>query len=152
MSQVSLYRAETKRSPFLWREGLCTGHEAMDLQHQAMYEALLGASLLLKLPEVNVAYWLGMVGRKVEEYVLTHFKEEERLMAVMGYPGLQAHKQRHAEFIELFQEHQARITELKTEAERMESAHQLLHFLNDLFERDLLLYDKYFVDFVNQKK
>lgn len=152
MSQVSLYRVETKRSPFLWREGLCTGHATIDRQHEALYEALLGVSLLLKMPDVNVAYWLDMVGRKIDEYVLTHFKEEERLMAVMSYPGLQAHKLQHTQFIEAFKKYQARITRLETETEQLETAYQLLDFLNDWFEQDVLLQDKDFVNFINQKK
>ena len=150
--QTELYRSNEGRKPFLWSEGLQTGNESIDRQHQGIYEALLGVSLLLKLPDVRAGYWLGMVSRRVEEYVLTHFQEEERLMAVSGYPDLQAHRQEHLAFVEAFKGHQARIAQLATEAEKLAETTELLRFLNEWFDAEVMGRDRDFVQFLRNKK
>ncbi|MEO5364411.1 MAG: hypothetical protein H7838_12410 [Magnetococcus sp. DMHC-8] len=152
MPEINLYRSNTRQTLFVWREGLHIGHEPIDRQHQDIYEALLGVSLLLKMPDVNVGYWLGMVSRKVEEYVQTHFQEEERLMAVVGYPDLLAHRRTHQHFVETFQQHKDRIARLTTAEEKLAEAHGLMDLLNGWFDTEVLLHDRDLVDFINNRK
>ncbi len=146
--QTELYHSNKVRQPFLWSEGLQSGNESVDRQHQEIYEALLGVSLLLKMPDVQAGYWLGMVSRRVEEYVLTHFQEEERLMARSGYPDIYAHHLAHREFVSAFKEHQTRIAQLATEAEKLAEAVELLRFLNEWFDEEVMGRDRDFVQFL----
>ena len=149
--EINLY-GHGKNITFLWASGLYTGCDAIDHQHQDIYEALRGVSLLLKMPDVKPGYWLGLVSRKMEEYVFTHFKDEEQLMAAVGYPGLQTHKQHHAEFTEAFDKQQIEIMQLTTDAEKQEAAHNLLRFLDEWFGSEVMFYDKDCADFVAQQK
>ncbi|MEO5353760.1 MAG: hypothetical protein H7835_11200 [Magnetococcus sp. XQGC-1] len=149
---TELYHANKGRRPFLWSEGLQTGDERVDRQHQEIYEALLGVSLLLKMPDVQAGYWLGMVRRRIEEYVLSHFHEEERLMARSGYPDIYAHQLAHRGFVDAFKEQQARIAQLATEAEKLAAAGELLRFLNEWFDEEVMGRDRDFVQFLKGGK
>ncbi|MBF0460581.1 MAG: hemerythrin domain-containing protein [Magnetococcales bacterium] len=149
--EINLYGSGTRKTPFLWTSGLYTGYDAIDRQHQEIYEALMGVSLLLEMPDVNFRYWLGMVGRKMEDYVITHFRDEEQLMAFVGYPDMQAHKIQHLNFIEAFKKHQTHMAQLTTDAERIEESKSLLKFLNDWFDMEVMSHDKDFADFIKNK-
>ncbi|MBF0461533.1 MAG: hypothetical protein HQL87_09070 [Magnetococcales bacterium] len=152
MRTIELYQSDTKKTAFLWTESLRTGHDTIDRQHQEIYEALLGVSQLLNLPEVHVAYWLGLVQRKMEDYLLTHFQEEERLMVAVGYPDLEKHRLHHLDFIESFQKQKSAVLQLQTDAERLAGANRLLDFLHDWFNVEILSNDKDLAHFIQNKK
>ncbi|WP_029893412.1 bacteriohemerythrin [Desulfohalovibrio reitneri] len=79
-----------------WTDDLRIGVERIDAQH----EKLTGL--------INELYYAYMQGREqdvlartireVSDYTLYHFADEEKLMAEIGYPELEAHKARHREF------------------------------------------------------
>ncbi|MEO5364410.1 MAG: hemerythrin domain-containing protein [Magnetococcus sp. DMHC-8] len=146
-----MYGPETRPAPFLWSEELRTGHDAIDRQHQDLYASFRGVSQLLEVPEVNVKYWFGMVMRNTEEYVLTHFADEEQLMAERHYPDHHLHKGLHVEIVATLHKHQAVIKQLTTAAEQIAEARSLLDFLNDWLNTHVMVDDKNFVEFMNRE-
>jgi hemerythrin len=80
-----------------WKEELATGEEEIDNQHKqlfARFDKLLTACNQGKgKTEVhNLLLFLG-------DYVMFHFATEENLQITHAYPGYQAHKEQHDNFI-----------------------------------------------------
>ncbi|MBF0162593.1 MAG: hemerythrin family protein [Magnetococcales bacterium] len=148
-AEITLYGPEpTKQPVFLWSDALRTGHDAIDRQHQAMYTTFQGVSSLLEMPEIPVSYWLSMALRATEEYVLTHFADEEQLMAESHYPAWQQHKQLHRQIVEDLQHHHATIKRLTTHEEKHAEAQSLLHFLSAWLNQHILEEDVKLVAFL----
>lgn len=79
---------------------LLTGVPAVDAQHRELFArvgALLDASRERRGRD-EVARLLGFLG----DYVVTHFGDEEALMAARGYPGLEAQRADHQAFVKEF--------------------------------------------------
>ncbi|MBF0461534.1 MAG: hemerythrin domain-containing protein [Magnetococcales bacterium] len=148
--EINLYGPATERVSFLWTESLRTGHDTIDRQHQALYEAFHGITQLLEVPDVNLKYWFGLVLRKTEDYVLTHFADEEKLMTDLSYPNVHVHQLQHQEIVEALKKHQTVITQLKTDAEKRAEARALLRFLEDWLNDHVLVSDKDLVNFICQ--
>lgn len=147
---INLYGPEVKQGPFLWSETLRTGHSTIDRQHQELYESFQGVSQLLEMPEVNMNYWFSMVIRKTNDYVLTHFTDEENLMSSAGYPDYHKHKLLHLEIIETLKQHQGTIKQLKTDAEKIVEARNLLKFLNEWLNTHVMVDDKAVAEFISR--
>ncbi len=150
---ISLYGpdpAEAKKGAFLWMDALRTGHDSIDRQHQDLYESFRGISQLLEDPDISMNYWFGMVMRKTDDYVLTHFADEEKLMVSVNYPDVHKHKLQHMEIIETLKRHQTTIKQLKTDGEKVAEARNLLQFLNDWLNTHVLEEDKALVAFINR--
>ncbi len=79
-----------------WTEALAVGHPAIDRQHRELFaraDRLLDAMRDWRAsPEVEDLL------RFLQEYTVSHFGAEERLMLTRQYPGLAAHRCLHAEF------------------------------------------------------
>jgi hemerythrin len=92
-----------------WSERLSVGSDIIDTQHRELlsrFNDLLEACRLKKGKEKVVellAY--------LDSYTVSHFAEEEALMARCGYPGLEEHRLQHREFI-------ARLGRLQADLER----------------------------------
>ncbi|MEO5340635.1 MAG: hemerythrin domain-containing protein [Magnetococcus sp. MYC-9] len=149
--EATLYGPEPGTAVFLWTRSLLTGHDSIDRQHQAIYTTLQGVANLLELPEVHIGYWLGMVVRALEEYVLTHFADEEQLMLDVGYPEYSQHALLHMQLTEDLKKHQAVIKRLTTQAEQFVEARSLLQFLNNWLNEHILEQDVRLVHFIHQK-
>ncbi|MDU0459240.1 MAG: bacteriohemerythrin [Geobacteraceae bacterium] len=101
-----------------WRDSLSVGVEVIDKQHK---ELLMRFDRLLTACEEGK----GVVELKrllafLEEYVQTHFRDEEALQQLRRYPGYEEHRAQHASFV-------ARIRELreKTDKEGFSTHHVL---------------------------
>lgn len=80
-----------------WTEKMSVGYAAIDQQHQELFrrfDDLLEACQQCKGKE-RVEALLGFL----DTYVITHFREEERLMDRHAYPGAEEHKAEHRYFI-----------------------------------------------------
>ena len=80
-----------------WTEDLATGSSEIDNQHKTIF---------IRINDMLEACKQGQGKAKVEsliafleEYVLSHFDEEERFMKKHSYPDYPAHKALHVEFI-----------------------------------------------------
>ncbi|MBF0399134.1 MAG: hemerythrin family protein [Magnetococcales bacterium] len=150
--EINLYGSESVESSFMWTDALRTGHDDIDRQHQAMYTTFRGVANLLDDPDTHVRYWLGMVVRATEEYVVTHFEDEEQLMATHGYPDYHAHKLLHIKIVEDLKSHQANIKRLTTKAEELTEARNLLRFLGEWLNQHILEEDTKFVALMRTTK
>ncbi len=95
--------------PVEWREDYSVGFERIDMQHQELFNrfnALMEACKSRQGRE-KIAELLNFL----DEYVVTHFGEEEELMASYGYPGIQEHKAQHRHFCEKLNELKAILDE-----------------------------------------
>lgn len=87
-----------------WREDLALGVEAIDSQHKellARFDMLL-ASCKQGKGSQEVLHLLSFL----DDYVITHFHDEEVLQRESGYPGYEDHHREHEGFI-------ARLADLK---------------------------------------
>jgi hemerythrin len=92
----------------VWRESLSIGIEAIDNQHKELllrFDGLLSACHTGKGAEELKGLQLFL-----EEYVHTHFNDEEALQKLHRYPDYVAHRAEHIYFIE-------QIKKLKAETE-----------------------------------
>ncbi len=89
-----------------WTEDLAVGVEIIDDQHKELYQRinrLLEACTQSKGREV-----VGETIKFLEDYVVTHFGQEEGYMQKYNYPEYLKHKGYHAEFIKSFEELKAK--------------------------------------------
>ena len=84
----------------VWREELSVGVPMIDTQHKALINAV---------NDLFAACGEGKGRKKITEtmdflqnYVNTHFGDEEKLQREQGYPGYAAHKKLHADFVAQF--------------------------------------------------
>lgn len=92
-----------------WRESLAIGVEEIDAQHKELlyrFDGLLKACKAGKGTEE-----LNSLQAFLEEYVITHFSDEEGLQRRYVYPGYEAHRVQHQHFID-------QIKKLRTETEK----------------------------------
>lgn len=81
-----------------WRDSLAIGVETVDNQHR---ELLARFDRLLSACETGQGIEeLKRTMTFLEEYVRTHFNDEEALQRLRGFPGYQEHRAQHAYFIE----------------------------------------------------
>lgn len=79
-----------------WRENLATGNDTIDRQHMELFRrfnTLLTACNQGKGKEEVVHLLLFL-----NDYIRSHFADEEELQVRYGYPGYAAHKQQHDKF------------------------------------------------------
>ena len=104
-----------------WDDSLSIGIELIDEQHKIWIERL---NTLSKAVETHneMSYVSKMLDFMVD-YVQFHFATEQKHMAAQGYPGLNEHKAKHAEF-------QHVLTELVREFEEDGATHRLGDSIN----------------------
>lgn len=80
-----------------WTPDLAVGHPEIDRQHAELFR--LANTLLEAMTEGRAIEELERTFAFLSDYAGTHFKAEERQMALHGYAGINAHKAEHAAFI-----------------------------------------------------
>lgn len=82
-----------------WDESYAVGIELVDKQHKhlinltnQLYNACLGDKAELEDTFKDVM-------KELVDYVMVHFKDEEKIMAQINYPDIKEHKQKHELFI-----------------------------------------------------
>jgi len=79
-----------------WTPALAVGHELIDSQHRELFRRF--NALLQALSQSDRAA-VGQLFDFLGEYVVTHFAEEERLMAATAYPAAAIHRAAHERFV-----------------------------------------------------
>ena len=82
----------------IWTDDLATGVDEIDEQHRELFRRI--NSLLESCNQGKGKKEIDGVVRFLEDYVETHFSEEERYMTKYGFPSYSGHKSQHLEFIE----------------------------------------------------
>lgn len=83
-----------------WNKKLSVGVEYIDNQHKKFFDLVNRLENYLILPKDVYLSTL----KELRDYAFYHFKDEEKLMAVTDYPGLEGHKKIHREFTEKIEE------------------------------------------------
>lgn len=92
-----------------WREELALGVDQIDNQHKELlvrFDMLLTACKQGKGGD-EVLYLLNFL----DEYVITHFSDEEQLQKQSKFPDYESHRQEHQSFIKKLAELKKRIAE-----------------------------------------
>jgi hemerythrin len=93
---------------FEWRDELAIGDPVVDAQHRAFFEEV-GQIRTAVLADAPKDCFLSYCDRFAAN-LRTHFAEEERLMARIGFPGLREHRIEHAALL-------ARVADSRREVE-----------------------------------
>lgn len=116
-----------------WSSSIETGIPEIDAQHKALFE--LASSFRHHGDEIRIMKSLAILC----DYAKVHLKDEEELLAKIGYPDIEAHRQAHGEFRRLLREllNDARSISLEQIAMRVE---QLINhwFFNHILHVDML--------------
>lgn len=118
-----------------WSEGVATGFEPIDVQHQQLFNLMNELDYDVKVgryPFSNIE-----IVMKLVHYFVEHFALEERFMLDYAYPGLDAQKQDHDLFI-------ARVKSFKELANSKggEISVDVFVFLRDWFLNHIVTLDK----------
>lgn len=127
-----------------WSNALSVGVEAIDDQHK---------QLVAMLNEINEGIrggW-GKEARdevlvKLVDYTLTHFATEESLMQIFNYPEEKAHKQAHAELIQMVEQYIRKYSQ-----DPNTSSYDLLFFLKRWLFQHILRNDKALGEYLAKK-
>lgn len=124
-----------------WNNKFSVGVETLDNQHRALVNALNqlhAAAMRGKASEVA-----GPLIRQIGSIAHEHFAAEARLMESIRFPGLAAHRAKHAElsvkFRELVARHEKGDTTVYT---------QMLYFMRDWQTRHMQTDDQQYVDWM----
>ena len=114
-----------------WSPRMETGLPDIDAQHRRLFE--LAASFDGQRESLHVMTALA----ELADYIKTHFRDEEAMLAEWGYPDLAAHRALHAEFRKM-------LSSLLADARQMslDQIAERVHFLiNDWFYKHILVSD-----------
>jgi len=94
-----------------WTPDLATGVELIDDQHKELFTRI--NDLVDAIKQHTCKYKISDVVQFLDDYIVLHFGEEEKMMQQYAYPDYPAHKAQHTTFI-------ANFTELKKEVLKLE--------------------------------
>jgi hemerythrin-like metal-binding protein len=120
-----------------WKVEFAFGIAEMDSEHAKMIELMSHLDTKEDRTDSVPAAW--KVINELVDYVETHFKHEESLMEMSGYPGLAEHREQH----KLFEE---RIFDLRSRASL--DASEVRQLLQDLLGDHILRVDADYVPYV----
>lgn len=80
-----------------WSQDLSVGIDEIDEQHKELFRRI--NRLVESVRQSRCRETIPEVIRFLEEYVITHFANEEEYMKEFDYPGYEAHKAQHKEFL-----------------------------------------------------
>ncbi len=80
-----------------WSQSLAVGVTGIDTQHKELFKRV--SDLLDALSEGKGKQEVGNLIKFLAGYTVTHFRDEEALMAKHNYPGLDEQKKEHAQLI-----------------------------------------------------
>jgi hemerythrin-like metal-binding protein len=121
-----------------WSPALAIGNAAIDRQHQKLFE--LAADMVGDRDQVRAMRTLAALS----EYVIVHFRDEEKLLEEIGYPELAAHKQLHDAF-------RARLAKLYANAGGMrldQIAEEVRLLINEWLTQHIMVVDREYVKYL----
>jgi hemerythrin len=114
-----------------WSDRLELGLPLIDEQHKRFFE--LAASFNGNGDEVRVMKTLAILS----DYIRSHLRDEEAMMAAAGYPGLEAHRSLHAEFRQLLADLLGRARKMSLD----EIAEEVRYLVNGWFYNHIITVD-----------
>ena len=86
----------------LWNEEYNVGIEQLDSEHRQIFEEINRLEDTMGIMMKDCSKELRELFLFIEDHVLRHFPEEEKLMQEYHYPDLERQKSQHCEFKQLF--------------------------------------------------
>jgi len=129
---------------FRWDESLMIGVAEIDRQHKLLVDIV--NELYYEAGNNSGHDMLGRILSGLVEYTKTHFTYEEGLLAMHGYPDLEAHQAKHKKLVSRIMEFHGRVT-----ARDDSVIEELLQFLKDWLTRHIQGTDKKYAPFLNEK-
>ncbi len=129
---------------FRWDESFMVGIAEIDRQHKLLVDIV--NELYYEASQKRGHEMLGRILAGLVEYTKTHFTYEEGLMAMHGYPDLEAHQAKHKKLVARVMEFQGRVT-----ANDESVLEELLQFLKDWLAHHIQGTDKKYVPFLAEK-
>lgn len=83
-----------------WTEDLTVGVEKIDEQHKELFRRIEALVKSVKAKECK--YQIGPTFKFLDDYIVTHFGDEEKIMQDSAYPKFEAHKALHEKFVRDF--------------------------------------------------
>ena len=128
----------------VWSSSYVLGHFEIDRQHQGLVKIL--NELFDQMSKGKSKEILGATFVKLKDYTVKHFVEEEKLMLLCGYPGLEGHKKEHLFFIE----------KLNTIKQKFDSGNdyvaiEVVNFLKEWLIKHILKTDKAYIPHFQSK-
>ena len=87
-----------------WDESLSVGYAEIDGHHKKLINIVEEVHSLLGLPVGEYRLKVGKVLKKLSDYTVYHFTEEEKVMRQYKYPGLEEHAKVHSLFVKKLSE------------------------------------------------
>jgi len=130
-----------------WDDSLATGFEEVDLQHKKLILIIDDVNESLKVPEDEYALRMAKDLKRLTDYTVYHFSEEEAFMRRYGYPDLERH---HAE-------HEAFVAEVKRQISTLSRADSaggfnFYRFLGNWLLNHIAKSDRAWADFIRSQK
>lgn len=125
-----------------WNSSFAIGIEAIDKQHQNIFEHLLAIeNSIAKRDPWHILHFFLI---QLADYVKFHLAVEEALLEIIRYPDIAHHRDMHAKLID-------RIDELEDQLRQQVSAEKLVGFFEDWFVRHVLSSDREYVAYVKKQ-
>ncbi len=80
-----------------WKDSYRIGVEDIDRQHKNLFILLGKLDNSIKDGQHNPM--VGQALKQLVDYSVTHFREEEKVMVMVGYPDFDNHRKQHREFV-----------------------------------------------------
>lgn len=128
--------------PIEWTSALAIGNAVIDRQHRRLFE--LAADIVADHSHVRVMRTLAALS----EYVIVHFRDEEKLLEEVGYPDLVAHKKLHDAF-------RTRLAKFYGDASGMaldRIAEEIRQMINEWLTRHIMVVDREYAKYVAASK
>jgi len=127
-----------------WEERFSVGIRRFDKDHKILFD--LTDQIEKGFADIDSADRIQAVFIVLQDYVLSHFRREETLMADQGYPALAQHKAHHAALAEGLDELRARYGENDNTV-----LSDLAPFINGWLQVHILEQDKDYVAFFKER-
>ncbi|MGE5467470.1 MAG: bacteriohemerythrin [Ignavibacteria bacterium] len=123
-----------------WSPALAIGNPAIDRQHEKLFS--VAADMVADRDQVRAMRTLAALS----EYVIVHFREEEKLLEEIGYPGLAQHRKLHEGF-------RSRLAKLYANAAGMrldDIAAEVRRLVNDWLANHIMVADREYAAYIAQ--
>ncbi len=85
---------------YVWTSALAVGVNQIDEQHKELFRRI--NALIDAASQGKGKGEIGSVVDFLSDYVVSHFRDEEKLQIKSGYPGYQSHRAAHVKFMQDF--------------------------------------------------
>ena len=126
----------------VWTDAMSVGRSSLDERHKMIIDCLNRLHPLLGIADRDAE--VHRVIEDLEDFVLVHFSEEEKLLREVGYPEWRRHKEIHDAMYEL-------VFKMKADVEhgRTPNAQLVFAILNDWLVGHILGEDRKYIPYLN---